>query len=106
MRQGELQDEVVLPQEPGRESPSQEVEVSSGGALRGEDTEGRKGIAAVDGAEVLVDAILVEEVAAGEDNWEDVGGSELGGVGQEVREKEVGIEAVAVAAGAQGWAQV
>ena len=105
MRQGELQDEVVLPQEPGRESPSQEVEVSSGGALRGEDTEGRKGIAAVDGA-VLVAAILVEEVAAGEDNWEDVGGSELGGVGQEVREKEVGIEAVAVAAGAQGWAQV
>ena len=105
MRQGELQDEVVLPQEPGRESPSQEVEVSSGGALRGEDTEGRKGIAAVDGA-VLVAAILVEEVAAGEDNWKDVGGSELGGVGQEVREKEVGIEAVAVAAGAQGWAQV
>ena len=103
MRQGELQDEVVLPQEPGRESPSQEVEVSSGGALRGEDTEGR---AAVDGAEVLVAAILVEEVAAGEDNWEDVGGSELGGVGQEVREKEVGIEAVGVAAGAQGWAQV
>ena len=70
------------------------------------DAEGRKAVAAVDGALLVVvvaEALLVKQVAAQEDNWEDVGGFQLEGVGEEVREKKAGFEAVVVAAGAQGW---
>ena len=108
MGQYELQDEVVDGGEPAGEArPQGEAEASSKGGLllRGEDGGERKDVAAVDWALHLV-AVLVEDFPAGGDDWEDVGGSQLGGVGEKAGRKKIWIETVPVAGCTNCWAQV
>ena len=99
MGQHELEDEVVDGGEPAGEArPQGEAEASSKGGLllRGEDGGERKDVAAVDWALHLV-AVLVEDVPAGGDDWQDVGGPQLGGVGEKGSRKIVWIKAVLLA---------
>ena len=106
--QHELEDEVVDGGEPAGEAPPQgEAEASSKGGLllRGEDGGERKDVAAVDWALHLV-AVLVEGVPAGGDDWEDVGGPQLGGIGEKAGRKQIWTETVPVAGGTNSWAQV
>ena len=76
----------------------EEVQGAGGGLLsRGDDAEGRK---------PLLEAVIVEEVATGGEDREDVGGEQQGGVGDMFWQKKIRIEAVLVADGANCWSQV
>ena len=102
MGQCELEDEVVLSEKPAGEAPGPpqgEEGASNGGRLLSH--QDRKDVAAVHWA-LLVDsvAVLVEQVTAGEENREDVGRPQLGGIREKLREEEMGREAVLVAGGA------